>query len=104
MASWHLDELKAALEKRGWRIAELPGDEDRKISGIWELSRSGDTRTLALDFDGLDDLQTLPMDKSYACQVRGTQISLYFSRRGETGSDARERWKAELASFAKALD
>jgi hypothetical protein len=33
MANWHLDELKMALEKRGWRIAECPGD-DHRISGI----------------------------------------------------------------------
>jgi len=35
-ADWHLKELRASLEKRGWRVAaELPGD-DRTISGSWD--------------------------------------------------------------------
>jgi hypothetical protein len=104
MAAWHLDELRTALEKRGWRItAELPGD-DYKISGTWELRRGGDTRTLLLDFEGLDDIRTLPLAESYACQLRGTSQSIYFSRRGEGGSSARERWQSELASFVKGVD
>ena len=104
MAAWHLDELRAALEKRGWRVtAELPGD-DYKISGTWELRRSGDERSLLLDFEGLDDMRTLPLTESYACQVRGTKQSIYFGRRGENGSSVRERWKSELAAFVRSVD
>lgn len=99
MATWHLTELRAALEKHGWLlVAELPGD-DYAISGTWELQRSGDPRTLHLDFEGLDDMRTLPLAESYACRVRGTGHSLYFRRRGTTGSKQRARWADELESF-----
>ena len=104
MATWHLDELRAALEKRGWRISELPGD-DRRISGSWEMRRSGEGRVLIVDFDGLDGSgNLLPMAESYACRVRGAEYSLYFSRRGEPKSEARERWQTELKSFVQALN
>jgi hypothetical protein len=100
MAQWHLDELRAALERRGWRLtAELPGN-DRDISATWTLSRSGGKTTeLLLDFDGLDDMKTLPISESYACAARGTGKSLYFRRRGEKGTPTRERWREELGAF-----
>ena len=44
MAQWHLDEIRAALEKRGWRLtAELPGN-DYNISATWQFERHGDGR------------------------------------------------------------
>ena len=103
MADWHLRELRASLEKRGWRVAaELPGD-DRAISGSWEMKRAGDTRDLMIDFEGLDEKRVLPMPESYACRARGTSHTLYFSRRGEGGSKARKRWNSELAAFVAAV-
>jgi hypothetical protein len=103
MADWHLKELRASLEKRGWRVAaELPGD-DRAISGNWDMKRAGDTRDLIVDFGGVDEKRVLPMSESYACRARGTSHTLYFSRRGEGGSKARERWNSELAAFVAAV-
>ena len=103
MADWHLKELRASLEMRGWRVAaELPGD-DRKISGSWHMKRAGDTRDLILDFEGLDGQGVLPMFESYACRARGTSHTLYFSRRGVGGSKARERWNYGLAAFVEAV-
>lgn len=102
MAQWHLDEIRSALEPHGWRVTlELPGDE-YKVSATWELRRAGDTRTLIIDFDGLHETHVLPLIKSYACCARATNHSLYFRRRGQSGSTARERWLNELATFAKA--
>ncbi len=104
MARWHLDELRNALERKGWRVvAELPGD-DYRVSATWELRRSGDPRSLLIDFDGFDDMNCLPLDESYACQARGTDHSLSFSRRGETGSAARARWSDALSSFVDSLN
>ena len=104
MARWHLDELRSALERKGWRvIAELPGD-DYRVSATWELRRSGDPRSLLIDFDGFDDMNCLPLDESYACQVRDTDHSLSFSRRGETGSAARARWHDTLISFVDSFN
>lgn len=104
MARWHLDELRDALERKGWRVvAELPGD-DYRVSATWELQRSGDPRSLLIDFDGLDDLNVLPLDESYACRVRGTDCSLYFGRRGETGSAKRTHWRDELKAFVESFN
>jgi len=103
MAQWHLDELRAALEKRGWRVAaELPGD-DYKISATWELKHGNDARTLLVDLDGLDEKKVLPPTESYSCTLRGTQHSLYFRRRGTTEPTARERWRKDLSAFVEAI-
>jgi hypothetical protein len=102
MAQWHLDELRRALERKGWRVAaELPGD-GYKVSATWELRRSGDPRTLFLDLDGLDDMRVLPPAESYGCTVRGTTHSLYFRRRGTSDPVARGRWQTDLAKFVEA--
>src|SRR5262245_34175153 len=103
MADWHLKELRAALERRGWRIAaELPGD-DRYTSASWDMKRAGDQRRLMTDFDGTDADRTLPLSESFACRARGTSHSLYFGRRGARRSKARERWSSELAAFIEAV-
>jgi hypothetical protein len=106
MAQWHLDELRRRLERFGWRIiAELPGDGVR-VSGSWQLERSGDPSVLTIDFDGLDGtgLRCLPTPESYACGIRGTEHVLYFGRRGTPSSVVRARWREELASFVKSAD
>ena|ERR1700754_284939 len=104
MARWHLDELRDALEHKGWRVvAELPGD-DYRVSATWELQRSGDPRSLLIDFSGLDDLNVLPLDESYACSLRGTGCSLQFTRRGENGSAKRTRWHDELKAFVDSFN
>jgi len=104
MADWHLNELREAFERRGWRlVAEHPGDGYR-TSASWEIARSGQRSNLFLDFDGLDDMQTLPLDESYGCGVRESRFKLYFSRRGETGSSQRMKWTNELTNFIDALD
>lgn len=104
MADWHLEEIKNALERVGWRfVAEHPGDEYR-ISATWEFSRGHTDANLFIDFDGLDDMITLPIEKSYACSVRGTpRLSLYFSKRGGSGSPARERWRDSLNLFVEKI-
>jgi len=102
MARWHLDELRAALERSGWNIVALEGD-DYRISGAWQLRRSNDSRIVVVDFEGLDDLKVLPLEQSYACRVRGTSNSLYFGRRGKSGSSSRGRWRSELRLFVDTL-
>lgn len=103
MADWHLKELRASLEKRGYQIKdELPGD-GYAISCSWDMSRAGDDNNLVIDFEGLHEKHVLPIAESYSCRARGTSHSLYFSRRGENGSEARKRWKADLAAFVDAI-
>ena len=98
MASWHLDDLQSALERRGWRYIPLAGDGYR-ISGTWELRRAGDDRVLHVDFDGLDDMRTLPLEESYGCSVRETGRQLYFRHQR-----AREIWLSELGVFVTGLE
>jgi hypothetical protein len=98
MAAWHLDELRAALERRGWGCTEIPGD-DYRVSATWELRRAGDGRVLHVDFEGLDDLRTLPLAESYGCKVREGDLSLYFRRQR-----ARKLWEADLRAFVEGLE
>lgn len=100
MAQWHLDDLRSALERNGWRIAEAPGDGYR-ISATWVLDRSAQTASVLIDFDGLDEQEVLPLAKSYGCTIRGSTQSLYFTRRGEKNSEARERWEMRRDEFVR---
>ena len=104
MAQWHLDELRMALERRGWRLALEPPGNDYKISGTWALERAGQPNQLIIDFDGLDDMKTLPLAENSACSIRGTSTSLHFRRRGERNSGARERWSRDLALFVAGVE
>jgi hypothetical protein len=101
MADWHLDELRAALEKRGWSCVELPGN-DYEVSATWQLSRPRDARVLHIDFDGLDDMKTLPLEHSYGCNLREAaerDRGLYFRRQR-----SRELWERELRAFIDSLE
>jgi hypothetical protein len=98
MATWHLEKLRSALEKRGWSCAESPGHE-HGVSGSWELRRSSDERVLHIDFQGLDDLLTLPIHESYGCNVRGTGVGLYLRRKRTL-----ELWQEEVPAFVEQLE
>jgi hypothetical protein len=103
MAQWHLEQLRSALETRGWRLVEeLPGD-DYRIAGSWSFERPASGQ-LIIDFEGLDDMKTLPVAESYACSVRGASPSLYFRRKGVGGSRQAERWPEELAAFVASVE
>jgi hypothetical protein len=100
MADWHLRDLRNALEQRGWRLLSEEDGDGTRISGTWLLARESELR---IDFDGIDVLDALPMEKSYACSVRGGGESLYFRRFG-ADADAHSRWKLDLARFVASLD
>lgn len=105
MAEWHLQDIRNALEARGWRIiAEHPGD-DYRISVTWELERSTKKPLVFIDFHGLDDLVTLTLEQSYGCCIRGHgSLSLYFGRKGERGSRRQQNWQSDLEHFINELD
>ena len=104
MAEWHLNELREAMERSGWRfVAEHPSYH-LYISASWEFDRGGN-EPLFIDFGGIDDLNTLPITESYGCNVRGDNArSLYFSRMGQKGSARRESWSTELKNFVASLN
>ena len=97
MADWHLADLDNALTAAGWQVvARHPGDE-RKVSALWEIQRSTRDPSLVIEFQGLDDMQCLPLSQSYACQVQGfSKQSLYFGKKGN-------RWKEQVADFVAAM-
>jgi hypothetical protein len=54
------------------------------------------------DFEGLDDMRTLPLAQSYGCELRGTRgvsPGLYFRR-----ARSAVMWKRELAAFVAAVE
>ncbi len=104
MAEWHLKDLQTALACAGWRVeAELPGN-DYNISGTWKVTR-GKSEEIFIDFDGLDDMATLPIEQSYGCGVRGRPApKLYFGRMGAKGSDQRTGWQSVLRKFVSELE
>lgn len=106
MAEWHLNELRNELEKRGWRVVAEHPSQNFYVSGSWEIQRNSSMPPIFIDFKGIDDLDTLPMDESYACNIRNHKLdSLYFSKRGgEKDSNRRTIWKSNLANFVKQLD
>ncbi len=97
MGDTHLSELKTALEKKGWRlISQLEGDGYR-ISGVWRIQRSTRIPPTEVLFAGLDDMQTLPIERAYACEVKEhKEIGLYFGSMKE--------FRAALPAFVHALD
>jgi hypothetical protein len=105
MAQWHLNELRDSLERRGWRvIAEEAGDE-YSISGTWVIQRSAQAEPLLIDFEGLDDMATLPLEQSYGCCVRGHSLEgLYFGKRGHQTSSQRGKWNKEVSRFVTHID
>lgn len=104
MALWRLDDLRRRLEQRGWSIIEHEGD-GYAIAATWAIQRDRALPPLLIDFDGLDDMVTLPLERAYGCHLRGNpSVQLYFSRQGHKSSTRRARWVIELAAFVDRLD
>jgi hypothetical protein len=109
MAEWHLNELRNELEKKGWRIIAEHPSHHLYVSGSWEIQRNPLMPSIFIDFSGIDDLNTLPMNESYGCRIRNYEAieanTLYFSKRGEkSDSNKRKLWKSNLVNFVKQLD
>ena len=99
MAEWHLAHIRAALARRGWQIAEHPGD-DYRVSTSWEIRRARDPRALVIDFDGLDDMRALAIELRYGCTLRAATTSDLYFRRARRG----DLWERELAVFVESLE
>lgn len=85
MSIEHISLLRSSLEKRKWVIREeLPGD-DIKVSAVWRISRPNEESEFNLVFEGLDDLEILPIEKAYACHVEHDEnLALYFGKVGKS--------------------
>ncbi len=97
MGDTHLNELRRALQDKGWRVLSEREGDGYKISRAWQIQRSTTAAVTELLFDGLDDLQVLPIERAYACHVAGRRsVSIYFG-------SMKEFWKA-LPTFMSRLD
>jgi hypothetical protein len=102
MAEWHLRELEEQLARRGWRVAAIHEGPAHGFSASWEIERDG--RCLLLDFEGLDDLVTLPVEQAYAVEVRGHAThDLYFGKKS-TSARPNRSWQRDLLAFVAALE
>ena len=97
MSIEHLRMLRKALEDSHWVVLEeFPGN-NYEMSGIWKVGRPNGDSPISLAFEGLDDLDTLPIEKAYACHMVGNnEIALYFGKVGKS-------FPTELPVFIEAL-
>ena len=97
MSDWHLGDLRSQLRQATWRIdAELPGN-DYDISASWRIVRPNGSQPIHIDFDGLDDMQALPIEQAYGCRAReAPELTLYFRRKGDL-------WTTDVQAFIAGL-
>lgn len=92
----HIEFLKKTLESQGWDIVEVQDGNDLDISEIWQVKRYNCTKRLA--FDGMGDLEVLPIEQSYACfDLSQPKHNVYFSKNGKD-------WKQPIRLFVSELD
>ncbi len=98
MSEITLNQLRNTLERDHWKVLdELPGD-DYKFSGFWRIARPDNSCPLTIAFNGLDDMETYPMEKSYGLElVEYPEISAYM------GKHTTKSWPQELQQFIEKL-
>lgn len=91
----HLNDLENALIRDNWDITDRMDGNDLDVSGIWRIVRYG--RYQELIFEGMGDLEVLPMAKSYGCHLKDRPaVSLHFSKKGRS-------WPEDLRKFVAML-
>jgi hypothetical protein len=95
---YHLYDIKAALNRNHWEVvSELPGN-DYEVSAVWQIARPNGSNLLHIEFQGLDDMKTLPIDRAYGIKIReAPDIGVYFSRPSRS-------WITELEQFISKLE
>lgn len=97
MSIEHLKLLKNALESNKWLVVSESEGNDYDIAAYWEVARPSGAPTFTIAFNGLDDMQTLPIEQAFGCYVIGkTEISCYFAK-------VNKSFKVELDNFIKAV-
>lgn len=98
MSESHLSNLKNALEARSWQIVDEQDGNDYDISGVWVIARPDGTSRLHILFQGLDDMNTLPLERAYGCRLRELpHVGLSFARISRS-------WRPQLDKFIDSLD
>ncbi len=91
---YHIEDLKDQLHNHNWIVLKESEGNDLDISEYWTIRhRYQPNKTCTLAFEGMDDLEVLPIEKSYACFLsEEPAISLYFSK-------SIKLWKRDLNTF-----
>lgn len=104
MSQSHLSELYSLLVQRGWNVVEhRESCAAIEVLGaaVWEVRRYENGPAILIDFPSFGAIgEDIPLEESYACEVRGQPISPYFSRVNRS----REKWVEQLTSFVEAID
>ena len=98
MSIEHLRQLRNELERHHWKIIAEEDGNDYDISAVWVIERPDGSNQLHIEFMGLDDLETMPIEKSYGCSIKeAPSIEAYFARISRS-------WPKELSEFIKKLE
>lgn len=98
MSQRHLQDIENELAKNGWEIYETLNGDGYNIAEVWVLSNHRHPNIkLNLAFEGMDELNVLPIEKTYACYIMNTEISLYFY-------NSKKVWPAKLTEFTRQLN
>ena len=91
---YHIEDLRNQLHNHNWIVLKESEGNDLDISEYWTIRhRYQPNKTCTLAFEGMDDLEVLPIEKSYACFLsEEPAISLYFSK-------STKLWKRDLNTF-----
>ncbi len=97
MGQWHIDEIANSLEQKGFRFIERQPGDSYRISASLVFARSLDNLAI-LNFDGLDDMVTLPTEKTCGCRVRDTDISLSLRKKRN------QEWHSDLEAIIEMIN
>lgn len=98
MSIEHLKQLRNNLERKNWNIISETKGNEYDLSAVWVIARPDGTNRLHIEFLGLDDLQKLPIEKSYACRIKELpKISVYFNKISRL-------WPKKLHEFIEKID
>jgi hypothetical protein len=98
MSNQHLRDIKAVLERNHWRVQDELSGDDHGTSAVWRVARPDGADAFHLEFQGLDDMETRPIERAYGINVReAPEIAAYLARVSRT-------WPTELAQFIANLE
>lgn len=75
---YHIEDLRDQLHNHNWIVLKESEGNDLDISEYWTIRhRYQPNKTCTLAFEGMDDLEVLPIEKSYACFYLKSQLYHY---------------------------
>lgn len=95
----YIKDLKNQLYLHNWTILEELDGNNLDISGYWKIQHLyNPAKSILLAFEGMGDLEVLPLEQSYACfLVDHKEVSLYFCKNNP------KKWKKDLNQFVLSL-